>query len=504
MKLSANIILHELNRMGLKQSAQFGSNREFVWTSLYHDAPLDPDTLYVASSKELSAMDPSERRPVVFISSEDAPDLPNVIRIKGISDPLDLFNHVQDIFLKFKNWEDNMNNLILSGRDIQSLIDVSEDILVNHMEIIDSSFKLIGYTKNTDCTDDVSIHLINNGYHSVQSVRRFNINKRIQVWNSSDGLVINTEKNVANYTTVIKPFRQNSSLVLIVVMICNKCDPEQWLLDLFLQFLDKIKYFVNKDYPSVKHAGYVFESLIEDLFENNKLSESELLARAGYTGVPFRSEFLMITIPASDNSNIPINYAAADFARSFPQAKIAIYNGKLIMLFWDDNLSFKYIRSLQERLAALLERYSVNCGISSVFDVLTNASEAYLQTQEALRIGRRKGGAKSAHLFDDHLIEYMAERCMGKKVNIAASSYYCSKLKKIKEYDSAHQTNHCEFINVYIKSGYKTSETASIMHIHRNSVLYKLSVVKDLFDLDLLDPEVCQRLYTAEEILKIY
>lgn len=59
----------------------------------------------------------------------------------------------------------------------------------------------------------------------------------------------------------------------------------------------------------------------------------------------------------------------------------------------------------------------------------------------------------------------------------------------IKNDDAAHGTNNLETLKEYIMNPADTVKAAGQLHIHRNTMLYRINKMKEKYELDLNDGE---------------
>jgi PucR family transcriptional regulator, proline-responsive transcriptional activator len=68
--------------------------------------------------------------------------------------------------------------------------------------------------------------------------------------------------------------------------------------------------------------------------------------------------------------------------------------------------------------------------------------------------------------------------------------YAAFTLGKIKEYDEKNQTSFLQTMEAYILCNGNISKTSAKLYIHRNTCVYRLARVKELFNMDLDDPYI--------------
>ena len=76
-----------------------------------------------------------------------------------------VFNEILSIFARYRDWDMQMHLSVVSNQGIQPLVDLTENVIGNHIDIMDATFKLLGYTRNIELDDPITERLIAQGYH---------------------------------------------------------------------------------------------------------------------------------------------------------------------------------------------------------------------------------------------------------------------------------------------------------------------------------------------------
>ncbi len=64
--------------------------------------------------------------------------------------------------------------------------------------------------------------------------------------------------------------------------------------------------------------------------------------------------------------------------------------------------------------------------------------------------------------------------------------YYCSRqVYEIYQYDTAQHTDYITTLLAYLKANRSVKSTAAYLHVHRNTVNYRIARIRELFGLDL-------------------
>jgi purine catabolism regulator len=65
------------------------------------------------------------------------------------------------------------------------------------------------------------------------------------------------------------------------------------------------------------------------------------------------------------------------------------------------------------------------------------------------------------------------------------------------EYDNMHQGDLCKTAGAFIAAGGNLRKTAATLHVHRNTLLYRLKRIEEITGIDMKEPEDCLSLYLA-------
>ena len=66
-----------------------------------------------------------------------------------------------------------------------------------------------------------------------------------------------------------------------------------------------------------------------------------------------------------------------------------------------------------------------------------------------------------------------------------------------------YKSSNLYLLRTYLINERNISQTAKLLYMHRNSVIYRIARIRDLLDVDLNDPEVRLRLLMSFKILEL-
>jgi len=286
--------------------------------------------------------------------------------------------------------------------------------------------------------------------------------------------------------------------------------------------------FAREKERSEVESRYQYEAFM-DVLQKNYQQPEEMLARARLLGYDLTlSQIVAVfeTSPTSveDMSNgFQAQWAKRvrdELLRDWPTSWILLETSKVTAILplnsgeTDDFLTNKGSKNDREGilLLARLERvharlqqtqghigsspaYSV--GLGRIVQTLVDIPQSFREAQQALEIGRRLFGENKLHSFA-HLGIYRLLFYLDGQSEL--SEFYTEMLGPIIQADTRGDGTLIETLEVFFRCNGNLSETARSMHLHRNSLLYRLGRVEEILGRSLEDSELRLSLQIALKI----
>jgi len=143
--------------------------------------------------------------------------------------------------------------------------------------------------------------------------------------------------------------------------------------------------------------------------------------------------------------------------------------------------------ALRQALAGLLEGLAVSLGVGRAYRGLAGLSTSYHEAAEALAIGQALlGGSRTTH-FADLGIRRLLFPLRGSP---ELQAFYDEFLGALESYDERHGTELIRTLEGFFAHHGNHVRAAEALHLHRNTLLYRLARIQAIAGLDLDDPEV--------------
>lgn len=519
MNVSLNIILDRLHPLSYTLSGAVETGAVFRQAALLPKDLAEPrtDCLYICllpDALRAARAHPEFRCICLRDGERDAAEAETPLRgiIVNEDIPLEnLFSEVQDTFTLMNEWYEAMQHAIIMEKGIQGILTLSEPILGNFISISDPALSLLAYTMNISTDDPTSLFLIENGYHSAETLNRFKKLGRFDVWLSAkEDIIVSTDGRVSKYDTVSKVFAFNDTYFTHVVMSCNHRPLTPGLLDLFGHLAHVLSYYIRGNWEKEKGYDHAYHSLISDLMGRRVKSREAAVDRARFAGIKPQDKFLVMLVTERNTgiSSFP-DRLAQDITQMFPFIRAVNMNMHLMLFVHHVNVSQLFEeQEVEAGLARYFEQNDICCGISEVFDDLLLVGDGFLQAELALSVatgtyfgspgarseqqGSNGGGGRIAHYttyFASFLLDKSAE-CL----RMWQTSRFGKLLLDMRALDLEKKINNFDVLETYLRCGCRAADAAVLLHMHRNNVTYRISRIEELYGISLDDALTRQNL----------
>lgn len=279
--------------------------------------------------------------------------------------------------------------------------------------------------------------------------------------------------------------------------------------------------FARERERSEVESRYSAEALM-DVLQGNYQQPDEMLARARLLGYDLITPQIVTIFELSpDEPEYPAGSPQAQWSkrlrdellRTWPVSWVSSETRRVLALLpisesiadIADAQSEKGIFTRLERVQVRMQQgngsndclpvYTV--GIGRFAKDIQQIPQSHREAQQALEIGRRLFGEGKLHSFARLGIYRLLFHLYG---HLELSDFYQETLGPLLESDSRSNSALIETLESFFRCNGNLSETARTMHLHRNSLLYRLGRIEELLGRSLEDPELRLSLQIALKI----
>lgn len=233
--------------------------------------------------------------------------------------------------------------------------------------------------------------------------------------------------------------------------------------------------------------GHMSALLLDDVLSTPNYPPIMLerqLAALGYKNCR-KLRFVAATFAASPSFSVFEELTAA-IRKLFPDELYTMHEEQIVLLLINHSANLE--KNVLSNLQLLNEKYHLLIGLSNSF---TDLSETYRHYQQALvahsYCGKITDAASQYYIFYDYIAQLELLKIVTKACNILD---YCSPdILSLLKYDEQYQTDFSQTLSVYLNCFGDAVLASQKLKIHKNTLYYRLGIIKDIVNNDLSDGE---------------
>ncbi len=253
--------------------------------------------------------------------------------IEDVAD-LELLSMLQLRFFEMYQWTRELQGVIDRKGSQQDLIDATENVLGNYLDVNDSTYSLIAFTKHIEAADMLSKELQTLGCHPKFRIDYLEQKNILEAWREQKAVEVFAPDEICSVPYMTKIMRQEGEYRGHVVMVCNNVKPSAGLIDLFSFFAaycEKLDAILSDH--CAQHPQPVIDFLTRVL-TSNRLSQEYIGNQLLILGMDDDCEYRVVVLDAqtsrhSDNVALLIS----EFSAAIPHAIAFFHENRIVVLF---------------------------------------------------------------------------------------------------------------------------------------------------------------------------
>jgi len=471
---------------------------------------LSEDTLYVCESKTLSKLPKSSLKNHCFVFRADVSEMDRydgTLNAIVFGEPFalsEVVNHLLRLFEHVNTLEYQMKVAAQISGDYTDMMAAVRNAFPNYvMLVIDSAYNIITATHDSAPQNEYVDRLLKQKYYDKKLFQRMT---ELGYFDSRDLYLLPRLlylPDTCNCPVMVKAFSMNGTFYAYVLSYCVEGFPthiDQFLFQLFCEQLDS--FFRDSGYYGDSMSKR--QQMLDDLLSKETKNSSFVQDRCNSLGIPRYAYFRLGYV---ETDNVPgVNshqlVRQLQMLTNVPNYGVFQYKSSVVVLFRDwhyytitDQLNYK--ENWNELLGLLKSNYA-RIGISQLFTDMAKLRSAFDQAQVALHLGQRLEHSSIEFHYAKYFVYDLLEHYREK---FDLNELYVSYLDSLNEPNVSN--NNLVLLYHYITNERNITLTAKNVHMHRNSVIYRLQKIKRDLQLDLDDPDTRLRLMISFKILEL-
>lgn len=374
---------------------------------------------------------------------------------------------------------------ILPSGSIQELLDICYKIVGVPILAVDIMYNVLGISPQAKTGDYQWDYLLEKrGYETDMIVQLY-----------EEGIMQSVNENEAPYIVdwgsckdapkIQGIIRVNDIIEGYVTMNCMEAPitPDKMKA---MEIIQNTCAFFFKDCESESSMHYThLKTFTGELFQHRIHSRKQLELWFKDTGIRLDPPYQVVAVSTDEtNEKNVLSYIRKSIRQFFPCQLALIQRNVLLILQYNMNIA-KNTEASEKQFHTILEKFNAHCGVSSCFDNLLELANYQIQAEDAMKLGSALNPRYRIAYYEDY---YLPAILLPRMEQMPQSNYLSPVITKVQEYDKTHSTDFLPTLQAYITSLCSTAETAEHLHIHRNTLLYRLNKIEELTGASLRDP----------------
>jgi len=440
---------------------------------------------------------------ILFIAGKFAmakEKMPSALNLISVDAALpELYNTLYHNFIRYCQWKSKLRQIPAEEGGLKKLLQTAVAISESRISfyVLTPTFKLINSCVAENQLTRLSRRLSEGGYLSESQ-----INQCFEYVASGEGE--DAESAGGKIAYKMYPIKLAHEILgyLLVIGITSFSGYNE----LISLLTDELAKHMARDGNPIGMSRREMTKILEDIFLFMPENIDELRKRLN--NLPNKPKKYIRSVVISFAGEIPLSSVLAELDSIFPTGNAAPYSSHVVVLVSGDNHLF-IPEFDKERFEYLLEKHDGHAVISNAGRYLSGLRTLYIQSKDALALLPKLRGSfgNQRCVYFEALREYYIIDLCAKTI---AEYYGHDKMvylahpavMELMRYDIKHGTDLRDFLFTYITNDCSILTTSKQLHIHRNTVMYKLRKIQDILGLDLRDFQLRRELVFSCQVMR--
>ncbi len=492
MGISIEVISEYMERTlkVLRCSPQEGSENQFSVPVLHEgEATFEDNTLYLAEAETLPARPYfGENVGLICIGNPPhayTPHRCSVIVLDEQTGLLAAFNTAVKIYRLLNDWMINVESCLNFGKvpDIQKALELTYPLVNAPLTVVDADLNALGHVEQ-EFSDELDTSNAESGWIvPLEFFPRINPDHGAsgQISRNPDGFY---KKDIVvretDYTILTLNISSGEKFYGMVGLARPKGRFFSETDSFILKFLSEsiLSYYKN----CVEVTPFSFHplrTLLREIFDGAAIDEKSFQNAAELAGFQMDSNYVCMVLKLQVNlgQQFPLNYIQNNIINAIRHCVCFSYRQDVVILV-DLNRFAGCTRDVYDTVQPLALLSGCAVGAGNTFTHLRDVRYSYEQACAAVRLGFETGqDRQQLFSFSDYALPYILQKCT---VDIPAEALRAPGVQALDAIDRETGSEYCKTLRVYFQNNMNLAQSAKELHIHRNTLLYRMEKIKSI------------------------
>lgn len=405
----------------------------------------------------------------------------NLMYLEQSTDPFFIYNRIQEIFLESQHVVTGMRlflDALFNDEGLQGICDVAYSFLGNPVFVIDTSYKHLAVSIGSVSDNPLLGKETTQGGIEEEGIRFIRKSKLDdQIRKSSRPFYIH---NPVHDTGMLIGSVRIQGIEVAHVMLYEQNQPiAEHDYELLHRLCRIISIELQKKDFYKKNKGTMYSYFIGDLLDNNSGNIERSKERLAILGYVLKDDLFVLSISDKYNttSESKQEMIISDIQSLLSGSLYVIYQNTIVFLIngCDGGNNHQFVNPDVEEY---LKKNNLIAGLSNCFTNIQEIRKYYNQSLKAAQLGLKMKNTPGLYRYDAMTIFHLMEICESKDYNLL--DFCHPALLELKAYDEEKTTDFFNTLYQYLNFSQNTQQTANYLHIHKNTLLYRIEKIKKI------------------------
>jgi hypothetical protein len=491
MKLSLSILA---NRLSGYEHIDTGNNNDLVLTGLRFISAenYQEDYVYIAVWDDLRKRDALPPYSLCIGGGEKYSVRVNDEHCSGIGfdstiSLFTLYNKVNGIFERYNDLERKLLTAIVNKAELPEILTIIGEVTGNPVILVDADMRVIASSKNIEENTDTFIsETISSGIVNSDVLRIMKEEDMLHTLDSNrKPVLVNIPPVVPFYSANIF---QGDERIASLSILCYRTNPEECMVAMIDCLVGIISGMIGEMFSAFSLRSTMLQKMFIDMLGGIKfdLKMVEHTISSLNWKVDDEYQVLMVELDKKDADGGIIKYTSRNIQNIFSDSIIIEMNASLMVLLHRTG-NGRIDKIMADSFSRFLTRRNCKAGASMCFRDITLVMSHYKLASAALEKGECLDPDKKIYPYASYMVPHIMDLC-AQSVDVV--SLCCPEALSIFEYDRKNNTDFLKTLYVYLIFEKSLTVASKKLNVHRNTLVYRLSRITELFDVDLDNPAV--------------
>lgn len=438
-----------------------------------------------------------------FLVIEDAP-LPeylaenrnfNSIVIKAQEvDLFMLYNQVQDLLSidpAALSCSYDMTKALGRADSVQELLNIAYQYLENPVMLTNLAHQHVAHAYGqTRFSEPVWEHYVEKGYCSDEMVEKINSDNVYRRALADGRYPVTIDYiDIMNYRQMTMPIRMDGiNVAFLAVLEVNK--PFTSSTGDILEVAARLVSIKISPTLRFSHSRMPeFDALMHYILTSPAPNEIYVTLQLKRWNIKLKRPFTLFSFEDAQGMDVnqKMPYVTTVVDRFLPSHYVFLFENKTLVLCHDPTPPELLLDEKTRReFDGLMHQYKLVCGVSRVFNSISELAVAYDQTKKAVLFGEIYNPNRQIHQFENYIMENLLNTFLE---HDHINSLIDPKLRELIRHDRTKNSDLAPTLRAYLQFDCDMRKTSEYLHVHYNTLKYRLQRIREMYYMPLSDTQ---------------